>query len=281
LILTGANGISGNRMPTFFCVTCGTHYPPGDQPPLECPICLDERQYVPPAGQGWKTLEELQAEYKNIVVALEPNLDAISTVPTVAIGQRAYLIQTTHGNVLWDCISLIDDATVQAVNERGGLTAIALSHPHFHSGMIAWSHAFGGIPIYVHAANAEWVQYPDPSVHLWRGETLPLNHEITLIRCGGHFDGSTALHWSRGAEGTGALFTADTLSVKADRKGVTFMHSFPNSLPLNAAKVRAIGATVEPFAFDRIYGGWQDRVIAEGGKAVVSDSVRRYIELIT
>jgi hypothetical protein len=268
-------------MTSFFCVTCGTEYPPNDQPPADCPICLDERQYVPPAGQGWLTLEELQTDHKNIVVALEPNLDAISTVPTVAIGQRAYLIQTSHGNVLWDCISLIDDATVHAVNVHGGLTAIALSHPHFHSGMIAWSHAFGGIPVYVHRANAKWVQYPDPVIQFWEGETLALNHDITLIRCGGHFDGSATLHWSGGAEGKGALFTSDTLSVKADRKGVTFMHSFPNSLPLNVAKVRAVGASVEPFAFDRVYGGWQDRVIAQGAKEAVRESVRRYIELIT
>jgi hypothetical protein len=266
---------------TFLCATCGTQYPPKDNPPDSCPICLDERQYVPPTGQAWISMDDLQASHHNQIVPLETNLDAISSVPTVAIGQRAYLIQTPDRNVLWDCISLIDDATVKAVQERGGLTAIALSHPHFHSSMIAWSHAFGGIPVYVHASNAEWVQYPDQVVNLWEGATLSLNASVTLIRCGGHFDGSTALHWSDGADGKGAFFTADTLSVKADRKGVTFMHSFPNSLPLNAPKVQAIGNAVEPFTFDRIYGGWQDRVIDEDGKAAVRDSVRRYIELIT
>ena len=38
-------------MPSFICVTCGTGFPPSDREPANCPICEDERQYVPLAGQ--------------------------------------------------------------------------------------------------------------------------------------------------------------------------------------------------------------------------------------
>jgi hypothetical protein len=40
---------------------------------------------------------------------------------------------TPEGNVLWDCVSLIDDATVTIINALGGLRAIAISHPHFYT----------------------------------------------------------------------------------------------------------------------------------------------------
>ena len=54
------------------------------------------------------------------------------------------LIQSPGGNVLWDCISLIDDATIEAVRSLGGLATIAISHPHCYSGMVEWSRAFAG-----------------------------------------------------------------------------------------------------------------------------------------
>ena len=67
----------------------------------------------------------------------------IGTEPKFAIGQRALLVPGAGGNLLWDCISLLDDETVAAVDDLGGLSAIAISHPHFYSSMMAWSEAFG------------------------------------------------------------------------------------------------------------------------------------------
>ncbi|MFF7249731.1 hypothetical protein ACFZBU_38195 [Embleya sp. NPDC008237] len=40
------------------CATCGTQYA-GPRP--DCPVCQDERRYVPDAGRQWTTLAELQA----------------------------------------------------------------------------------------------------------------------------------------------------------------------------------------------------------------------------
>lgn len=268
-------------MPNLICTTCGTQYPESASPPQSCPICEDDRQYVNPVGQAWTTLEDLRRDHRNTFETLEPGLTAIRTDPLFAISQQAHLIQTPAGNVLWDCISFIDEATVDRINEMGGLTAITISHAHFYSSMIEWSRAFGGVPIYLHADNQPWVMRPDDAVHYWEGETLVINDHITLIRCGGHFPGSTALHWSDGADGKGLLLTADTLYIAQDLRHVSFMHSFPNLLPLPASKVRRVGEAVEPFAFDRIYSAWPGKVIPSDAKAAVRRSVDRYIALIT
>ena len=190
-------------MPNFICMTCGVQYSESDTPPAVCAICQDERQYVNPAGQQWTTLVTLQAERHNDLHAVEPGLTSIRTNPLFAISQQAYWIETPQGNVLWDCISLVDPATVAAIQARGGLSAIAISHPHFYSSMVEWNHAFGHIPIYLHASDRQWIMRPDPAIRLWEGDAQRINDHVTLIRCGGHFDGSTALHWTDGAGGKG------------------------------------------------------------------------------
>ena len=61
--------------------------------------------------------------------------------PAFAIGQRALLLRTAGGNVLWDCIAL-DAATVTLIKGLGGIKAIAISHPHFYTTMVEWARAF-------------------------------------------------------------------------------------------------------------------------------------------
>jgi hypothetical protein len=200
-------------------------------------------------------------------------------VPTFAIGQRALLIRTPNGNVLWDCISLIDDATITAIKAMGGLAAIAISHPHFYTTMVEWSRAFDA-PVHLHAADRQWIMRGDPALKFWDGETMALLPGLTLIRGGGHFQGGTMLHWAAGAGGRGALLAADIATVTPDRKFLSFMYSYPNLIPLNAREVQAIAASVEPYAFDRIYSHFFDRVMATGAKQVFAASVARYLKAI-
>jgi hypothetical protein len=47
-----------------------------------------------------------------------------------AIDQRALLVCTSHGNVLWDMIAMLDAATITLIRGLGGLAAIGISHPH-------------------------------------------------------------------------------------------------------------------------------------------------------
>jgi len=267
-------------MPHYLCATCGTQFPLSDQPPAECPICLDARQYIGWKGQQWTTLDQLRADHHTIIKEEEPGLTAIGCEPSFAIGQRAQLVQTPQGNVLWESLSLIDDAAVDAIRARGGLAAIAVSHPHYYSSMIEWSQAFGGVPIYLHEAERQWVVRPDAAIVFWQGETHPLLGGLTLIRCGGHFTGAQVLHWPAGAEGRGVLLAGDILYVASDRRWLSFMYSYPNLIPLNAATVRRIAAAVEPFAFDRIYSAWFDCTMLADAQANLARSVARYIEAI-
>lgn len=262
------------------CQLCGSHFAAVPDPPC-CPVCEDERGlgFVPPEGHPFTTLDALRSSHQSVVRDEEPGLTGIGMKPRFAAGQRALLIRTERGNVLWDCIPLLDDAIVAAVRERGGLAAIAVSHPHFYAAMVEWSRAFDAAPIYLHAADRVWVTRPDPAIVYWEGETQPLLGGLTLIRCGGHFDGATLLHWPGGAEGRGALLTGDPMSVTPSRQ-VSFMYAYPNLIPLSAAAVRGVVASVEPFEFDRLYGGWFWTRIERDAKTVVSRSAERYLRAL-
>jgi glyoxylase-like metal-dependent hydrolase (beta-lactamase superfamily II) len=263
-------------MPNFICTTCGTQYAESDQPPSACAICQDERQYVKATGQQWTTLDRLRLTNRNSLKFKEPGLIGVGIEPHFAIGQRALFLRTPKANVLWDCLSLVDQAVVEAITALGGISAIAISHPHYYSSMVDWSRNFGGVPIYLHAADRQWVMRPDKAIVVWEGETRALAEGLTLVRCGGHFEGGTVLHWAGGAEGRGALLSGDIIQVVPDRKHVSFMWSYPNYIPLAASAIERIVKAVEPFEYDRVYGAFWDMVIEADGKAVVKRSAERY-----
>src|SRR3954471_19071205 len=260
-------------MPNFVCSTCGTQFPESAEPPPECPICEDPRQYVPPEGQQWTTLDELRSGHRN-EVRDDAGFTGIGTEPSFAIGQRLLLVPAGGTNVMWDCITLIDDDSVRAVEERGGIRAIAISHCHYYSSMVEWSHALGGVPIYVHEDDREWVLRPDPVVQYWQGETLDLGDGLTLIRCGGHFAGGQVLHVGD------TLLSGDIVQVIPDRAWVSFMYSYPNLIPLDAAAIRKIVAAVEPYQFDRMYGSWPESIVRSDASAAVRRSAERYLARI-
>jgi len=255
-------------MEEFICIACGTQYPPAPEAPAACPICEDPRQYIPPEGQRWTTMAELAAGHANAVRA-DGDFVGIGTEPSFAIGQRALLVPLGDASLLWDCVSLLDDATAAEVERRGGLAGIAISHPHYYSSMVAWAHRFD-CPVHLHAADAEWVMRPDPAIRHWDGEQLDLGGGVTLIRGGGHFPGGTMLHYD------GALLTGDIIQVIPDRSHVGFMWSYPNLVPLPEAAVQAIAAAVEPFEFDTIHGAWWGRIVTPDAKRVVRRSAERY-----
>ncbi|MFZ0837367.1 MAG: MBL fold metallo-hydrolase [Xanthobacteraceae bacterium] len=266
-------------MEAFICVTCGTQYSASETPPKACAICDEERQYVLPTGQAWTTLAKLNMTHM-ATFREEAGLLGLGMSPHFGIGQRALLVKSPDGNVLWDCISLISPAIVDIIKALGGLKAIAISHPHYYTTMVEWSRAFGGIPVYLNAADRQWIMRSDPCLKLWDGDTLEIGAGLTLIRTGGHFDGGTVLHWAAGAGGRGALLSGDLLQVVPDRNHVGFMYSYPNFIPLGAAAVRTIDQRVKPWPFEAIYGAFWDRVIASDAKAAVTASVNRHITLL-
>lgn len=121
------------------CKTCGTEYPQADDSPNACPICDDDRQYLPEDGQQWTNYDELRTGHKIVITALTPILYALKIEPAFALGQRALLMLSEQGNVLWDCIPLLDEAVIDFIRSKGGLKAIAFSHPHYYSTMNRWA----------------------------------------------------------------------------------------------------------------------------------------------
>ncbi|HEX5829873.1 MAG TPA: hypothetical protein VFY16_02755 [Gemmatimonadaceae bacterium] len=270
-------------MPHYICVTCGTQFSESPAPPPACPICGDERQYVPPSGQGWTTLPALRSAYRTAIRLVAPDLYGIGVEPRFAIGQRALLVRTPQGNMLWDCVALLEDSTVDIVRALGGLAAIAISHPHYYTTMVEWARAFD-CPVLLHADDRTWVMRPDPRLTFWTGERRALEElglpGLTLVRCGGHFPGGTVLHWAAGAEGRGALLTGDIIQVVPDRRWVSFMWSYPNLIPLDAARVRRIVDAVAPYPYERIYGAWWDLHVERDATAAVARSAARYLAAI-
>ena len=183
-------------------------------------------------------------------------------------------MESSVGNVLWDCSAYLDDEVGERVAAEGGLAAIAISHPHYYSTMIAWAHTFS-CPIYLHEAERKWVMRSDPSVRFWEGETHELGGGLTLIRCGGHYEGGQVLHWRERR----ALLSGDIVQVIPDRRYVSFMYSYPNLIPLPPSKVQRIADA--PFEFDTIYGAWFDRFIEADGSNIVRRSAERYTRAVT
>ena len=267
-------------MENFICVQCGTQFAETAEPPPRCPICEDERQFVRHTGQKWTTLEQLRAAHHNRIEDEAAQLLGVGTEPEFAIGQRALLLQSPEGNLLWDCITLLDDETADAIDARGGIRAIAISHPHYYSAMVEWGARFDA-RIFLHAADREWVMRKSGRIQFWEGSTLSLWDGLTLINCGGHFEGGTVLHWPTGANGKGALLTSDIITVVQDRRYVSFMRSYPNIIPLGASAIRRIVERIEPFSFERIYGGWWEANVLSDAKAAVTRSAKRYLRWIS
>jgi hypothetical protein len=266
-------------MTIHICRACGTSYPDAPVPPSDCLICSDERQYVPRGGQSWTTPQALSASHVNGWRLLEPNLLEVHSHPQFAIGQRTLLLRQPSGNILWDCIALLDEATEAIINAIGGLKAIAISHPHYYTTAQDWARAFG-CPVYLHAADRQWLMRPDPSINFWQDQTLKIADGVTLLRLGGHFEGGTVLHWAAAAEGRGAILSGDILQVAGDTSRVSFLWSYPNMMPLAATTVRRIADTLKPWPFERVYGAFPGRQIEKDGKRGVERSAARYIELL-
>jgi len=264
----------------YVCATCGAQFPLSAAAPPKCPICCDSRQFIGLDGQQWTTLEELAHKHHNIIQQEEPRLYSIHTEPHFAIGQRAFLLQTPGGNLLWDCLALLDQPTIDTVRDLGGIAAIAISHPHYYTTMVEWSLEFDHAPIYLHSADRQWVTRSHSCVKYWSGDSRKLLDELVLIHTPGHFDGFQVLLWPEGAERKGVLLSGDQPQVCLDTRWVSFMYSYPNYVPLGARAVGKIAARLEPYRFDRIYGAFPKRTVATDAKAAVRRSAERFIRAL-
>lgn len=256
------------------CKTCGTRYAPEKFKSDQCPVCFDDRQYLREYGQEWLSYDALRKKHTVKINLLCKNIYEIYMQPSFAIGQKAHLITTSAGNILWDCIPLIDDASASYIKEKGGLKAIAISHPHYYSLMAEWADYFN-CPIYLHSDDKKWVMDSESKINFWDGDRLSLSKDMTLIRTGGHFPGSSVLHY-KSSRDEGMLFSGDSLYLSRDKKHISAMYSYPNVIPLSPGKLFNIFETVAELKFDSLYGAFEWQNIHNGAKTIFNNSLKRY-----
>ena len=262
-------------MTIWICKTCGAQHAPSDRPPGHCAICDDERQYVGANGQEWIDRESISTTHANDWRDIEPDLTGIGLAPTIGIGQRALLVQTPEGNVLWDCVPMVDGKTGrphQGAGRHQGDAVLASAFLHRHGRMErgAWAACRSACRRRI----CRNVMRPSPWIEPWDGDVLDVLPDITVHRLGGHFTGSSVLEWAPALMAEGAILVGDTIQVAPDPHWVSFMRSYPNMIPLPAREVRRIADRAAALTFDRIYGGWWDRVVMKGAKQVVARSAR-------
>lgn len=247
------------------CRACGTQFP---NTTTTCHICDDPRQFVPPTGQAFTTLSSLRRTHHNEFTTSEsdPRLAFIETVPRFAIGQRAILITTPAGNVLWDCIALLDDETVDRIGE---LKAIVISHPHYYTTFAEWAKRFG-CPVYLAAEDAEWTTIEPRHMKLITETETEILPGVKAIKLGGHFPGSLVLLFDE------RLFIADTIvtspagmgdwsidSIGAARtkppglNTFTFLWSIPNMIPLSADELARMWGVLQKYEFRATHGAFK------------------------
>lgn len=261
------------------CATCGTQFPTADQLPELCPICDDDRQYVGDNGQTWTSLALLAKDRTIRFSQVSKSLYDLRISPSFAIGQRAFLVLSKAGNLLWDCLPFIDEPTVAFIRLVGGLKAIAISHPHYYSVMAEWARIFD-CPIYIHQHDAGWVQNHSSPIQFWADDRKALWDGMTIINTGGHFPGSCVLHLPDESTKS-SLLTGDSIYVARDRKAVTFMYSYPNHIPLPKKEIEQISEQLDTIQFDRIYGAFEWMTIPENGRSVFDTSIQRYLRIFS
>lgn len=259
----------------WICATCAVETSDLSEPPPECAICEDDRQWVPADGQAWTTLERLgQSGTRVVVEQVEPELWGLRAEPEVGIGQQTMVVRTPEGTLLFDCLGYLDDAAVEQVRALGPTLAVAASHPHMYGVQTEWARALGGVPVLVAERDRAWVRRRDPLVELY-DERRTVTTGLTLHRVGGHFRGQAVVEWTSGNGGLGVLLAGDAIFPNPDRRSVSFMRSYPNRIPLSGDVVQRIATQVESLHFDRLYNNF-GACVPRAAQAIVRRSADRH-----
>jgi hypothetical protein len=260
---------------TIFCSACGTAFVDEKFTSGNCPVCSDDRQYIPSKGQSWTKREDLQNNFNNLITPIADNFYEIKTIPKFAIGQRAFLITSPNGNILWDCMPLLKDNTVEFIKSKGGLKAIAISHPHYYSSMNEWAETFN-CPIYIHQSDEEFIFTKGSHINLWNGDENELWDSIKIKNIGGHFPGSSILIVPfLSKEGT--ILCGDTFYISPSKRHISVMYSYPNLIPVSLSEINRINGIMKNVPFDTIIGGFDNQKISPNAKDILNASFAKYL----
>ncbi len=183
-------------MPRYVCATCAAQFPDASAPPDALPD-LHRRAPVRPRGRAAAGRRSTSSP-RRTATSCARTTSCSASAPSR--GWRSASARcsspTASASSCGTATTCFDDDVADEIERRGGLSAIALSHPHYYSGMADWAARFD-CPVLVHADDERWITRPDALIELWEGETRDLGDGLTLIHCGGHFAGGTVLHWRR------------------------------------------------------------------------------------
>jgi hypothetical protein len=258
----------------IICSTCGTYYPLQNHPGL-CIICSDERQYIPAEGQSWTLPVNLHRRHSIKLNKIKDQLYELEINPVFAIGQRGLLVLAEQGNILWDCIPMLDELTIEFIKAKGGLRAIAFSHPHYYSNMNEWAEIFD-CPVYIHENDAVHIMVNGPHIQLWKGNDMNLWDGMKLHCVGGHFAGSSILQVPFLAK-DGAILCGDTLFLSPAKNHFSMVWSSPNRMPLPLSEIKRIKARMDDIPFSEFYGYIKTQNLTENVKDIFEQSMGRYI----
>ncbi|KAJ5626507.1 beta-lactamase-like protein [Penicillium herquei] len=244
-------------------------------------------------------LNSSKEKYHNVFTTYpeNPNLIAIHTAPKLGIGQRAFLCLggATTGNILWDCITYLDEETIRHVNSLGGISAIVISHPHYFSTSIQWAETFD-CDLYISAEDEEWLgnRGDGTRMKLWNGQRLgfpcdksdgnPDGSDIIAIKTGGHFPGSSVLWWKSAKK----LFIADTIMLipsglytvnrPPGTASFSFMWSYPNFIPLTPDAIHDIWKAIKDIHFEDAHGAFLGQDTRGNSKERILESAKIIIQ---
>ncbi|KAI9744408.1 MAG: hypothetical protein M1818_001937 [Claussenomyces sp. TS43310] len=282
----------------LICTACGTQFDETDSSELtSCRVCDDPRQFVPPSGQSFTTLASLQSDYKNKhePFPMDDRFTSIWTEPKFGIGQRCILIKTSAGNVLWDCITFLDEETVRWIEDQGGLQAIVISHPHYYTTHLEWAETFK-CPVYLSAEDSKWLCREDKTssrklIEAGKTELEIPDKEgnstgVKAIKLGGHFPGSLVTLYD------GRLNVADTLVTtpaglgdwkdKPRPEGMNsfaFFWSIPNMIPLPPDEIAGMWTVLRDYEFGSTHGAFLGTdIVAEDVKERVFASMKIQVQ---
>ncbi len=258
----------------IICTACGTQYLENKDDLKLCPICTDDRQAVPENGQTWTSLNELTDNHSVIIKKLHEQLYGIKMAPSFAIGQRALLVITPAGNILWDCIALLNEPTIEFIKSKGGLKAIAFSHPHYYTTMNDWAAIFN-CPVYIHQNDEQWIFNKGIHISLWKSMEKDLWDDIRLINVGGHFPGSSILHVPFLSNG-GTVLCGDTFYISPSKKHMAIMYSYPNRIPLPLHEIERIKKQMLTIQYDTMFGFYDYQNIYHDAKHIMEHSLTKY-----
>ncbi|PWN48353.1 hypothetical protein IE53DRAFT_389448 [Violaceomyces palustris] len=248
---------------------------------------------------------------------------------TVGIGQTPILVTTTKGILIWDCSALFTRNLASRIlqlqqSSRLPFLGIFVSHPHFYNSSLTWAKALS-TKVHISSLDKEWylrglcqvsdglyslvdtaredfspeerldIQACSEHVVAWEGDVLEVVPGVKVLRCGGHFPGSSILVWDRdltpghdttsqragdgNARRGGVALCSDTFMPCPDGKTFSFMWSYPNMIPLKPKDVEKIWQSVRPYPFQDVIGGWPGKAILGSSHEKLRISACNFVEM--